>query len=153
MDFRLARMAPLKADHRPGAGENEAKRSRNMEDMEKHAQLIGILWVVYGALSLLGGAVVIIALTAVSCIPEMGDIGPQVLRIVGLSVGAFLFVLAIPKIVGGLGLLKHHEWARILVMILSFLSLLNIPLGTALGVYSIVYLMKPEMIALCKPKA
>jgi hypothetical protein len=38
-------------------------------------------------------------------------------------------------------------------MILSFLSLLNIPLGTALGIYSLVYLMKPEMIALFKPKA
>ena len=124
-----------------------------MEDMEKHAQLIGILWIVYGALSLLGGAVVIITLMAVSYIPEIGDVGPQVLRIVGMSVGGFLFILAIPKIIGGLGLLKHNEWARILVMILSFLSLLNIPLGTALGIYSLVYLMKPEMIALFKPKA
>jgi hypothetical protein len=83
----------------------------------------------------------------------MGDVGPDVLRIVGLSVGAFLFILAIPKIIGGLGLLKRNEWARILLMILSFLSLLNIPLGTALGIYSLVYLMKPEMIALFKPKA
>jgi hypothetical protein len=123
-----------------------------MEDMEKHAQLIGILWIVYGALSLLGGAVVIITLMAISYVPEMGDVGPNVLRIIGLSVGAFLFILAIPKIIGGLGLLKHNEWARILLMILSFLSLLNIPLGTALGIYSLVYLMKPEMIALFKPK-
>ena len=124
-----------------------------MEDMEKHAQLIGILWIVYGALSLLGGAVVVIVLMAVSYVPDMGDVGPDVLRIVGLSVGAFLFILAIPKIIGGLGLLKHNEWARILLMILSFLSLLNIPLGTALGIYSLVYLMKPEMITLFKPKA
>ncbi|HEX9902298.1 MAG TPA: hypothetical protein VGB72_05500 [Acidobacteriota bacterium] len=124
-----------------------------MEDMEKHAQLMGILWIAYGALSLLGGAVVIITLMAVSYIPDMGDVGPDVLRIIGLSVGAFLFILAIPKIIGGLGLLKHKEWARILIMILSFLSLLNIPLGTALGIYSLVYLMKPEMITLFKPKA
>jgi hypothetical protein len=33
---------------------------------------------------------------------------------------------------------------------MSFLSLLNIPLGTALGIYSIIYLMKPEMIELFK---
>ena len=124
-----------------------------MEDMEKHAQLMGILWIAYGALSLLGGAVVIITLMAVSYIPDMGDVGPDVLRIIGLSVGAFLFILAIPKIIGGLGLLKHKEWARILIMILSFLSLLNIPMGTALGIYSLVYLMKPEMITLFKPKA
>jgi len=141
---------PEKEDGRQG---KSAARSINMEDMEKHAQLIGILWIVYGALSLLGGAVVVIVLMAVSYVPDMGDVGPDVLRIVGLSVGAFLFILAIPKIIGGLGLLKHNEWARILLMILSFLSLLNIPLGTALGIYSLVYLMKPEMITLFKPKA
>jgi nitrate reductase NapE component len=129
-----------------------AERSAQMENMEKHAQLIGILWIVYGVFSLLGGAVVLVALLGVSFIPEMGDVAPQVLRIVGLSVGAFIFVLAIPKIIGGLGLLKRREWARILLLILSFLSLLNIPLGTALGIYSLVYLMKPEMINLFKLK-
>jgi len=123
-----------------------------MENMEKHAQLMGILWIVYGVLGLLGGAIVIVALMSVSFIPEMGDVAPHVLRIVGLSVGAFIFVLAIPKVIGGLGLLKHQEWARILILILSFLGLLNIPLGTALGIYSLIYLMKPEMIDLFKPK-
>jgi hypothetical protein len=125
------------------------------ENMDKHAQLIGILWIVYGVLSLLGGIIVLVVLLSLSAIPDMnyGDLGrsgPHVLRIIAICVSSFLFILGIPKIIGGLGLQKQREWARILVMILSFLSLLNIPLGTALGIYSIVYLMKPEMIELFK---
>ncbi|MBM3297165.1 MAG: hypothetical protein FJY83_06145 [Candidatus Aminicenantes bacterium] len=120
--------------------------------MEKHAQLIGIFWIVYGALGLLGGLIALVVLMSVSFIPEMGDIAPHILRIVGLAVASFLLLLGIPKIIGGLGLLKHREWARILVIILSALSLLNIPLGTALGVYSLIYLMKTEMIELFKPR-
>lgn len=122
------------------------------ENMEKHAQLIGILWIVYGALGLLGGLIALVVLMSVSFIPEMGDIAPHILRIVGLAVASFLLLLGIPKVIGGLGLLKHREWARILVIILSALSLLNIPLGTALGVYSLIYLMKTEMIELFKPR-
>lgn len=122
------------------------------ENMEKHAQLIGVLWIVYGALSLLGGLIVLVVLMTVSFVPDMGDIAPSVLRIIGISVGSFLFILGVPKIVGGLAMIKHQEWGRILVLILSFLSLLSIPLGTALGIYSIVYLMKPEMVELFKPK-
>jgi len=129
------------------------------ENMDKHAQLIGILWIVYGVLSLFGGIIVLVVLLSLSTIPdisysELGRSGPYVLRIIAICVSSFLFILGIPKIIGGLGLQKHREWGRILVMILSFLSLLNIPLGTALGIYSIVYLMKPEMIELFKhPKA
>lgn len=126
------------------------------ESMEKNAQVMGILWIVYGVLSLVGGLIVLVGLLIVAQIPdirwEVGDLGPQILRIIGLSLGSFLILLGALRIVGGLGLLRHGEWARILVMILAFLSLINIPLGTALGIYSIVYLMKPEMIELFKPK-
>jgi len=126
------------------------------ESMEKNAQVMGILWVVYGVMSLVGGIIVLVGLLLVAQIPEIhweiGELGPQIVRIIGVSLGSFLSLLGVLKIVGGLGLLRHGEWARILIMVLSFLSLVNIPFGTALGIYSIVYLMKPEMIELFKPK-
>lgn len=129
------------------------------ENMDKHAQLIGILWIVYGVLSLFAGIFILILLLSLSTIPDMthgelGQAGPHIMRIIAVSICSFLFILGIPKIIGGLGLQKRKEWARILLMIMSFLSLLNIPLGTALGIYSIIYLMKPEMIELFKhPRA
>ncbi len=126
------------------------------ESMEKNAQVMGILWIVYGVLSVLGGIICLVALLVISHIPdirwECGQVGPDILRIIGISLGSFLIVLGVIKIISGLGLQTHKEWARILTMILAFLSLVNIPLGTALGIYSIVYLMKPEMIELFKPR-
>jgi uncharacterized membrane protein len=57
----------------------------------------------------------------------------------------FLAVLSVPAI-GGIGLLRGQEWARILVLILSVLNLFNIPIGTAISMYSIWVLMQPETV-------
>jgi hypothetical protein len=83
----------------------------------------------------------------VSFIPEIDAPAPGILRFIGFFIGAFLALLGLPKILGGWGLLKGQEWGRILTLIVSFLSLLNIPFGTALGIYSIVILMNKETAA------
>ena len=51
-------------------------------------------------------------------------------------------------IVGGLGLLRYKEWARILTLVASFLSLPHVPFGTALGIYSMIVLFNPETVRL-----
>ena len=62
-----------------------------------------------------------------------------------VSVIAFVFVVvAVPAIIAGLGLLKRKPWAKILVAIVGFLSLIIIPIGTALGLYTIWVLMNDE---------
>jgi len=126
------------------------------ESMEKNAQVMGILWIVYGVLSVLGGIICLVGLLIVAQIPdirwECGSIGPDILRIVAVSLGSFLIALGIIRVVSGIGLQARREWARILTLVLAFLSLINVPFGTALGIYSIVYLLKPEMIELFKPK-
>jgi hypothetical protein len=42
-------------------------------------------------------------------------------------------VLYSPPIFAGWGLLRREPWARVLTIVLSFLALFHIPLGTALG--------------------
>lgn len=120
--------------------------------MEKHVNIIGVLWITLGALSLLGGFIVFFILFGISFIPDMGYEAPYILRGIGLAIGLFLTILAVPKIIAGIGLMKKKEWARILTLVLSFLSLLNIPLGTALAIYSFVILIKDETIQLFKPQ-
>jgi hypothetical protein len=66
--------------------------------------------------------------------------------LVGTLIGGFILLLSIPGLIGGIGLLYRKEWARILVIILGFLNLLNIPFGTILGIYTIWALMRPEMV-------
>ncbi len=114
--------------------------------MEQNIKLIGILWIVMGGLSLLFGFLGFLLLFGISFIPDMGREAPFILRTVG-SVAVFFFALfGLPKIIVGIGLLKKKEWGRILTLIVSFISLLNIPLGTALGIYSIIILVKEESI-------
>jgi hypothetical protein len=115
--------------------------------MQDHVKIIGILWIVFGAMSLLGAMFLFVLLFGISAIPNLDPIAPGILRFVGLFLGSFLALLGLPKIIGGFGLLKGYEWGRILVLVVSFLSLLNIPFGTALGVYSIVILMNKDTAA------
>jgi len=118
------------------------------EKMEKHVNLLGILWIALGVLNFFGGFMAFFILFGVSFIPDMGYEAPVILRTVGAGVAIFLFILAIPKILAGIGLMKKKEWGRILTLIVAFLSILSFPLGTALAIYSFVILVKDETIQL-----
>jgi hypothetical protein len=119
--------------------------------MDRHVQLIGILWIVFGLVGLLFSFFIFLVLFGVSFIPDMGDIAPGLLRLIAWAVSLFFMALALPQIIAGLGLLKRREWARILTLIVSFFHLISFPLGTALGVYSFVILLKPESVKLFNP--
>ena len=68
-----------------------------------------------------------------------------ILTVVG-SIGALFFTaLAIPGLATGYGLLKRTSWARILALVVGFLELFNIPVGTAIGIYTFLILLQPEI--------
>ncbi len=51
--------------------------------------------------------------------------------------GILFLVLAVLYLFGGLGLWRHKEWARILTIVLSVLSLFSFPIGTIIGAIGI----------------
>jgi len=116
--------------------------------MDRHVQLIGILWIVYGIMGLLFAFFVFLVLFGVSFIPNMGVVAPGILRLVAWIASLFFLVLALPQIIAGMGLMKRKEWGRILTLIVSFFHLISFPLGTALSIYSFVILLKPESVKL-----
>jgi hypothetical protein len=116
--------------------------------MEKHVNLISILWIIYGAVGLFFGFIVAAVLFGVSFLPHNWDIAPGVVRLIAWGVGFFFMALALPQIIGGIGLMKKQEWARILILVVSFFHLLSFPLGTALGIYSFVILLRDETVKL-----
>lgn len=116
--------------------------------MEKHINLIGILWIVSGALGILTALFIWGLLFGLSFIHALEPEAPAILRWVGAGFGIFIGVLALPKIFAGIGMLKMQEWGRVLTLIVSFLSMLEFPLGTALAIYSLVILMKDETVQL-----
>ncbi len=116
--------------------------------MERHVNLISLLWIIYGAVGFFFGFAVAVILFGISFIPHNWEMAPGILRLIAWGIGCFFLVLALPQIIGGIGLMKKKEWARILILVVSFFHLLSFPLGTALGVYSFVILLKEETITL-----
>ena len=60
------------------------------------------------------------------------------------GVARFVFILAFPllEIVGGVMLLGGSTAGRVITLIFSVLGLLNIPIGTAIGIYSLWALLR-----------
>lgn len=118
--------------------------------MENHITAVGALSIGLSILGILIGVFVFVVLAGVGFMVQDEEASP-ILAIVGLCIGIFLFILSVPGIIGGIGLFKRREWARILVLITSAFHLLNFPIGTAIGGYSIWVLVKPETIRLFNP--
>lgn len=72
----------------------------------------------------------------------------EILSIIALIIIVFGILTAVPSIIGGIFLLKFKEWSRILVIIISFINLINFPIGTAVGIYSLWVLLNKETIKL-----
>lgn len=115
--------------------------------MEKHVTLVAAIYIGFGALCILIGMSVFVAAVGGGILS--GD--PQAMALtstVGTTIAGFFIVLSVPEIIGSLGLLKRKSWARILVLILAATDLIFIPIGTAIGVYSIWVLLHDETVRL-----
>lgn len=117
--------------------------------MEKHVNVVAALQIGF---SILG---VIIAAFLFFILQYIGDFVDDneaeiVLSIVANAIMVTFIVLSIPGIIAGIGLFKKKEWARILTLILSVLDLVNFPIGTAVGIYSIWALSQTETVQLFK---
>ena len=113
--------------------------------MEKHITVIGILYIAFSALGILAAIIVFTAVVGGGLISGDSE-AMTITAIVGPTIAFFLILVSAPGIIGGIGLLKRRDWARILVLILGFLNLINIPFGTVLGVYTIWALLKDETV-------
>lgn len=122
--------------------------------MERHLKLSGMLNIAVGIIGILTCIVILI-----SCGGPSGVLlinareGGSTSTDEGIATAfymVFLFLMAAPLIATGLGLLRFQEWARNLGMVLSILSLLHLPLGTFVGVYSLWVLTSFEVEPLFK---
>jgi hypothetical protein len=59
-------------------------------------------------------------------------------------IGVFIGITALLSFLAGWGLYKREPWGRTMALVMAFLNLLSIPLGTALGIYTLVVLLPKE---------
>ena len=109
---------------------------------DQHVTVLSILHIASSALLLVAAGIVFFVVGGGLLSGEQEAM--LITGTVGTVIAGFFTLLALPGIIGGIGLLKRKEWARIVILIVGFLDLINFPLGTLLGVYTIWVLMRHE---------
>lgn len=127
--------APLSAD----------AEAVQVNPMEKHVTLVAIINIVFGTIGILVGLFLFIVLIFGGLVSGDSE-AMAITSIVGTTLCGFFLLFSIPELIGGIGLIKHRSWARILVLIIAILDLINIPIGTAIGIYTIWVLLNEETV-------
>jgi hypothetical protein len=120
-----------------------------MESERTHVKVIAWINILFGVLYVL---VAVLAFTGFFSVASLVDdnLAEGILNVSGSILGVILLGLGLPGLIGGIGLLGYHDWARILIIILSILGLFNFPLGTFLSIYSLWVLFRSDTRRLFK---
>ncbi len=119
--------------------------------MRDHVKVLGILNIVFGVLGMLVGMFFLIFFGGIGAFATAANVNDpdaaMALPILG-AIGSGIFLLialfSAPGIITGWGLLHLKSWARVLTIVLSALNLINVPVGTVLGVYGLWVCLNDE---------
>lgn len=106
-----------------------------------HVRLLGIFWLALSILGLVPGFFLLMVFGHAS--PFFGHFAGMPMFFHGLMrlFGLLFLGGAVLGIIAGWGLLEHQPWARMLAIVLAVFRLLEPPLGTALGIYTLWVLL------------
>ena len=118
------------------------------------ARLLGLLFWLFTALNVL----IIVGISALyvaifgfvfSQQPQRaGDPPPEfiigILAIVFVFILVFTLLFSVPKIVAGYGLRNGKTWAKTWAIVASVMTCMSFPIGTAIGVFGLVFLFSDE---------
>ncbi|MBN2185054.1 MAG: hypothetical protein JW746_06965 [Candidatus Krumholzibacteriota bacterium] len=111
--------------------------------MEQHVTILGVLNIAWAAVEIMIALLIFVAVAGGGMLS--GDIEVMtVTTTVGFIISFVCLVFAVPGLIGGIALLKRREWGRILTLVIGFLRMLIIPLGTILGIYTIWVLLNDD---------
>jgi hypothetical protein len=112
-----------------------------VSNFQRHLQLLGCLWIAVSVLNLLGAGVLFLFARAPLFGIELPILGPHFLHGLFGVLSWLVLLKAIAGMAAGFGLLERHSWARPLALVLGCISLIKIPFGTALGIYTLWVLL------------
>ena len=117
--------------------------------METHTKVLGVLNIVSGVLGLCLALVLVVVFGGVTAlVGAEGDadaaIAAPIIGLTGMALVMFVVTLSLPSVIIGWGLYQLRPWSRIAGIVLSIVSLVSFPFGTALGVYGLWVLFSKE---------
>jgi hypothetical protein len=129
--------------------------------VQQHLHMLGILWLAISALNAVGGVIaLVVANTLFPHLHRMGmppEVPTEFLTTIITIGGILILAKAAVGFIAGWGLIQREAWARVIALVLAFISLFHIPFGTAIGVYTLWVLLpaqsQQEYDALVEAKA
>lgn len=139
---------------------NDPAATLTQQDVD-HLKILAILHYVYGAMTALSGLFAIFHLgLGIAMLSGTIPVKPEeaeAMRAVGIlftSIAGFVILAAITLgaviALGGRNLQRRGSW--IFGMVVACLMLLSVPLGTVLGVFTIIVLLRPNVKAVFQSK-
>ncbi len=124
---------------------------RRMPRVAAHLQLLGILWILYGAMRLLAGMIGAIFVHGFFARHFRYEFGSGFTPFSHSWLHGFLPLVIVSTLLSfactaltGYALLTRQPWGRILAIVFAVFALFNLPFGTALGVYTLWVLAPRE---------
>lgn len=109
----------------------------------EHITLLGISFIALSACGLLAAAIVFTAVVGGGLLSGDETAIFYTSR-VGVAVASLLTVLSLPGFIAAVGLLKRRVWGRFVALVVGAMNLVNLPFGTALGIYAFWALTRPD---------
>jgi hypothetical protein len=108
---------------------------------EEHNKTLATLHFVYGGIhGLTLAGLLLLILVIWSAAPAVTSISTTWI-IIGIAIFLMLMIsVGVLPLLVGYGLARRKRWAKTLGFVLAIISLVNIPIGTALGIYTIKFL-------------
>ncbi len=123
--------------------ETAVRRIERQERTVRRVQTVGWIHLALSSLGILGGLAlfgVIAPLGLLSADPTAA----LVTGTVGSILAGVMFAIALPGLLAGIGLLRRRSWARSVGIVVSALLLFSVPIGTALGAFSLYVLLQDD---------
>jgi hypothetical protein len=104
---------------------------------EEHNKTLATLHFIYGAMH----GLTLAGLLLLVLVVKVGTLEPNSISAFWITAGiigfvVLLFAVGLLPLAVGYGLTKRRRWAKPLGLFLAAISLVNVPVGTALGIYS-----------------
>lgn len=113
------------------------------EQMDKHINILGWLYIVMGVLVIGTACLVFLGMFVGGLMTEEIE-GFMAMSVMAVFIAGFMMVMALPSLFAGYGLLKRKNWARILGIVLGFFQFVSFPFGTAVALYTFYVLFQKD---------
>ncbi len=115
-----------------------AARATRGGRVARHIHVVSIFWLIFAGLHVLAGVIIFAAGNVLLRSLEYGSYAdPLFVRPVVNAIALLIAGKGLLAAAAGIGLLRRAAWARGLALFLGFVSLFELPFGTALGIYTL----------------